>query len=189
MNNWKEIVGQVAPVLGTALGGPFAGTAVKFLTDAFLDDDEQAELADPNKNITAEQLLSQHLTSAGPETLVLLKELDLEFEVQMAEIGLQKEQLRAKDREDARSLAENTTLWPQIILAAVFILGYFSMLGYLLYSAVEGGLEQLPQSVLILLGVMTGAIPQILNFFYGTTKGSSDKNKLVENLMVRLRAR
>jgi len=35
MFDWKKVVSTVAPVLGTALGGPLAGAATKFIADKF----------------------------------------------------------------------------------------------------------------------------------------------------------
>jgi hypothetical protein len=36
MQNWKELVRQVAPTLSAALGGPLTGTAVRFIADKCL---------------------------------------------------------------------------------------------------------------------------------------------------------
>lgn len=45
--DWKAIVKTVAPALGTALGGPLAGTAVKVLSEALLghSDGKEEEIA------------------------------------------------------------------------------------------------------------------------------------------------
>jgi hypothetical protein len=42
--NWKSIVKSIAPVLGTALGGPIAGGAIKMLSSALLGNENEREL-------------------------------------------------------------------------------------------------------------------------------------------------
>jgi hypothetical protein len=36
MASWKDIIRSIAPTIGTALGGPLAGTATKFIADKML---------------------------------------------------------------------------------------------------------------------------------------------------------
>ena len=43
--DWKSVVGTVAPLLGTALGGPFGGVAGKMIQDALGVDSESAAQA------------------------------------------------------------------------------------------------------------------------------------------------
>ncbi len=170
MSDWKDIVSKVAPVLGTALGGPFAGTAVKFLSDTFLTDD------DGNAGQSTEERLSQMFTAASPEKLQELKQADNEFKLKMAEIGLKSEELAVRDTESARKMATDTSIWPQYSLAAVFVVGYFALLGALIWVSVAKGVTAFPQAILILVGILSAAIPQILHFYYGSTKGSGEKN-------------
>lgn len=37
--DWKETIGAVAPIIATALGGPLAGVATKFVANKLLGDD------------------------------------------------------------------------------------------------------------------------------------------------------
>jgi len=55
--NWQELVKSVAPMIGTALGGPFAGMATKWLAGKLLGD-ENADAA----------ALEAAITNASPET-------------------------------------------------------------------------------------------------------------------------
>lgn len=177
MSDWKKIVGTVAPTLATALGGPLAGTATKMLLDKF----------SINASENAESELEAKILGATPEDLAKIKAVESNFKLEMKRLNISHEQLFIADVQDSRSMAEQVGVWPQIVIAAIFLLGYFCLLGYLVYAAVEKGLESLPQAILVLVSIMTAAVPQILGFFYGTTKGSSDKNNSMFKLSTLLK--
>ncbi|MEW5248902.1 hypothetical protein [Microbulbifer discodermiae] len=163
--DWKAIVKSVAPTLGAALGGPVAGTAVKFLSDHFLQDGEGSE-----------QDIAELVQNASPEKLLELRGLDNDFKVKMRELDIDVYQLEVEDRKSARELGIKGGLWVQAVLSFVFISGYF-FLTYLLFS---GSVEVTPafeQTGTLMLGVITGAIPMILQFWYGSSQGSKEKTK------------
>ncbi|MEX2964515.1 hypothetical protein [Microbulbifer sp. TYP-18] len=163
--SWKAIVKSVAPTLGAALGGPVAGTAVKFLSDHFLKDGEGSE-----------QDIAELVQNASPEKLLELRGLDNDFKVKMRELDIDVYQLEVEDRKSARELGIKGGLWVQAVLSFVFISGYF-FLTYLLFS---GSVEVTPafeQTGTLMLGVITGAIPMILQFWYGSSQGSKEKTK------------
>ncbi len=43
--DWKQVIKSIAPVLGTALGGPLAGTAIKVLGDAIIGGDTSSHFS------------------------------------------------------------------------------------------------------------------------------------------------
>ena len=113
MSSWKEIVRNIAPTLGVALGGPMAGAATKFIADKMLGkpDATQAEIADV-------------ILGASPDQLTKLKELDHQFKLDMKNLEIDVYELEYKDRDSARKLFA-VNIWPQITLSTVFVLGYF----------------------------------------------------------------
>jgi hypothetical protein len=161
--DWKEIVKGVAPVLGTALGGPFGGAAVKFLADKFLG------------NPTAsEEEIATAVLGAGPEQLTKLREIDNAFKVKMKELDVDVFKLEVADREGARALAK-VDMRPHIGLSAVYTIGYFAML----YMFMSGDVEiaaNLQSEFNIVLGVMTAAQAQIMQFWFGSSSGSKAKD-------------
>lgn len=170
MSDWKKVVREVAPVLGGALGSPFAGTAVKFLVDKFL----------PDENVPEEEYetrLEQAVQNASTEDLALLKKLDYDFKTKMAEIGLKTEQLHQQDRKSARDLASKRGVYPQIILSACFIVGYFYLIHLFIGLMADNPDFSMPTELGILIGVMTAAIPQILNFWFGSSRSSQQKDE------------
>lgn len=90
--DWKTIVKNIAPALGTALGGPIGGIATKFIADKFLGNPQASE-----------QEIAQAINAASPEQLVKLKELDLNFQVEMGKQGVDLYALEVQDRSSARN--------------------------------------------------------------------------------------
>ncbi len=156
----KQVIGSVAPTLGAAVGGPFAGVAMKFLADKFTGGD------------TGE--VEDFLLAANPETLKELKLAEKEFQSHMRELDIREEELHAGDRDSARKLAIARGMEPQVVLSVVFVVGYFGLLGMLI-----SGVWQIPedQAGLFgpLLGVMTAGVIKILDFWFGSSAGSKSK--------------
>ena len=79
-----NLLGQIAPTIATAIGGPVAGMAVKALSSALglspdaSTDDVQAALM-----------------NATPEQLAAIKKVDADFKVQMKELDIDLEKIAA----------------------------------------------------------------------------------------------
>ena len=164
--SWKEIVGSVAPLLGTALGGPVGGMAGKFLAD---------KLGVPVED------LEGVVGGADAETMVAIKNADIDFKVKMRELGLKEKHLHQKDRDSARGLAKLKGIAVQAILTAVFLTGYFSLI-YLFFKdgSMVSQLDDWSKGQLgILIGILTAAVPQILAFWFGSSEGSKKKTEII----------
>jgi len=162
--DWKALVGSVAPTLGVALGGPFGGIAGKFIAD---------------KLGVAEQELPAAVENATPETMIQIKKMESDFEIQMKELGITEQQLHGKDRSSARDLAKVTSIKPQLILSVVYTAAY----AIVLWAFITGKInvpESAQQQFGIVLGVLTAAQTQILNFWFGSSSGSQQKNEIIE---------
>lgn len=167
--NWKQIVKQVAPGIGTVLGGPTGGMAVKFLAETFLGNGEATE-----------EEVAAAIQNATPDQMLQLRKLDQEFELKLKQLGLDREKLVVDDRKDARQILK-TTIWPQVLLSGVFILGYFLVMGLLIGNpAVEYG-DRVFGILNTVIGVLTGSIPMILQFWFGSSLGSREKDQRVKH--------
>ncbi len=172
--DWKEIVRTVAPSLGSALGGPLGGVATKYIADKFL--------GNPN---AGEAEIIEAVNSATPEQLAKLKQVDRDFEIEMRKLDIDVFKIEVDDRRSARELFK-VNIWPQITLSAIFVIGYFFVLFYLLdpHKFTIPGPNGQPVDInddwikgvfTTVLGVLTAAIPQILNFWFGSSLGSKEK--------------
>ena len=73
MSGLTDILKTVAPALATALGGPLAGAAVGFLASKLGVDASVVE---------------QTVAGMTPADLVKMKELDQQFQLEMAKVGI-----------------------------------------------------------------------------------------------------
>ncbi len=109
LKTFGPIIGQVAPSIASALGGPLAGTAVKYLSQAFFG----------HGNASAEEL-NDAMQNASPDQLVSLKQIDADFKAKMAQIGVDLERIAADDRKSARDMQKETKDWiPRALAVSV----------------------------------------------------------------------
>ncbi|CAM0009128.1 hypothetical protein VPHK367G1_0026 [Vibrio phage K367 g1] len=162
--DWKSIVGTVAPTIATALGGPMAGAAVKFLGDQFLGDENASE-----------QQVSEFVQSANPETLLKIKHADYEFKTKMAKLGVDVFKIEADDKKNARKEHSQSKM-PAILSVGltVFIAG---IVWLLFYVAVPTGAREV---LFMLLGVVVKEWGNSMQYWFGTTRGSSEKNAMIK---------
>lgn len=85
-------------------------------------------------------------------------------------------ELDVEDRKDARGLAIQTNYWPQVVLSCLFVVGYFVILG-LFFSAKL--IVPMNEAFMIMLGVLTAGVPQVMGFWLGSSSGSQAKNSLM----------
>lgn len=161
--DWKGLVKNIAPVLGTALGGPLAGAATRYIAEAWLGNPEASE-----------QDVAEALATASPEQLVRLRELDQQFKVKMKELDVDVFRLEVDDRKSARDMAK-ANMVPQITLSVLYSVGYFATL----YALMSGDLaigESIRGEFNMVLGVMTAAQIKIMDFWFGSSYGSKVKD-------------
>jgi hypothetical protein len=161
--NWKSIVKSIAPVLGTALGGPMAGGAIKMLSTALLGNEKANE-----------QELESFILGANPDQLLQIKQLDADFKLKMEELGVDVFKLEVEDRDSARKNNKDSNM-PAILCL-------------LLTAMVAGGLAALLIMVIppdnaniiyMIFGQILTAWTASIAYWVGTTKSSSDKNKVL----------
>lgn len=159
-DKFVDLLKGVAPTIATAIGGPMGGVAMKFLADKFTGGDTGK--------------VEDYLMSANPADLKELKMADMEFRKHMKELDIDLERVHAGDRDSARKLAVSRGVWPQVIFSVIYTVGYFAVL-YLFVTGrvqINDGMKEL---VGTLLGVMTAAQIQIINFWFGSSAGSKAK--------------
>lgn len=158
--NLKKLLGGLAPTIGAAIGGPMGGVAMKFLADKFTGGDTGS--------------VEDFLLSANPDTLKELKLAEIAFEKSMRELDIDLEEIAFKDRDSARELAKTRGIAPQALMSGIYTVGYFGVLAAFMsgnlhvdaeYSSMFNGL----------LGVLSAAQIQVVNFWFGSSAGSKSK--------------
>ncbi len=162
----KGILGVVAPTLASTIGGPLGGVAMKFMADKFTGGDTGS--------------VEDFLLAADPKTLQELKLAEIEFQAEMKRLDIDLEEIHAGDRDSARNLAVKKGMWPQVILSVVYSVGYFVVL----FMFMAGKMVIPPEHTTMfggLLGVLSAAQIQIMNFWFGSSSGSKEKTAAMAN--------
>ncbi len=153
---------QIAPTIATAMGGPLAGMAVSAISKAVgVDPDKVGDLISNNK-LTAEQIAQ-------------VKIAEIELQKQAQELGLNFEKLSVEDRKSARDMQAATRSIVPPALAAIVTVGFFGILGMMLFGKVDSG----NPAILMMLGSLGTAWTGIIAYYFGSSAGSQAKTDLL----------
>lgn len=178
--DWKKLVGGIAPVLGTALGGPLAGEAISMLGRALGLGDDATEgdvaTAVSSGKLTGEQIVA--MKQAENDFTLKMKSLDID----LVKINSAADAALIADTSDARHVFgsnENTFVLGSIILAAFGLLMAFVLWGC--YFMMTNKVSIDPSMVAVcasLVGTVVGYVAanaqQVVSFYFGSSKGSKD---------------
>ena len=162
--SWKTTLAAIAPTLATALGGPMAGAATKFIADKLLG----------NENASQDEI-ELAVLHASPADLVKIRELDNEFKIGMKKLDIDVYELEVKDRDSARTNHKDS-LTPAILVYMLTAL--ITGVTYMLFNAVVPVSNE--NTLYMLLGALTTAWLQSVSYWTGTTKSSADKTRLIK---------
>jgi hypothetical protein len=165
LDTFGPLLGQVAPTIATALGGPLAGIAVKTLSAVLLGHENGSE-----------DDVKAAMASASPDQLAVLKKIDADFKAHMKELDIDLERIAAGDRDSARQMQRETKDWVPKLLAIVITIGFF---GILVWMLVMGMPQTGTEALLMMLGALGTAWTGVVNFYYGSSAGSKAKNDLL----------
>ena len=162
-----EWLKTLAPMLGTALGGPLGGAAAAFIAD---------RLGVDSKTVTA---VTDVLNSGkmSPEQISALKLAELDFQKFLESNKIKLDEIAAADRNSARTMQATTKSVVPAVLTMLITVGFFSVLGWMLYSPAVMNSPPL----LIMLGQLGTAWGVACAFWFGTTSGSKDKTAMLAN--------
>jgi hypothetical protein len=155
------LLGQIAPTIATAIGGPVAGMAVKALAGA-LGLSQDASSDD----------VQTALMNATPEQLATVKKIDADFKVQMKELDIDLERIAAGDRDSARNMQMQTNDWIPRAMAIMVTFGFFGILTWLLTKGVP---PTGSETLIYMLGALGTAWTGIVQFYFGSSAGSKAK--------------
>jgi len=160
-----EWLKTLAPLLGTALGGPLGGAAAAFIAD---------KLGIESKTVEA---VNEVLNSGkmSPEQLSAIKLAEIDFQKFLKENDIKLEEIAAADRGSAREMNKITRSPVPATLTMLITAGFFGVLGWMLYSPIAADSPPL----LIMLGQLGTAWGVACAFWFGTTSGSAQKNQLL----------
>lgn len=162
--SWKEVIAQVAPTLGTALGGPLGGMAANVICEAL------GLPAGSKDNDIEKQLFG------NPDKLVELKKADLAFQQRLAELEIDLEKVHQQDRDSARQREVQVKDLTPRLLAAIVLGGYFLIQGYILSHVIDDGMRDI---ILRSMGTLDMALGMVLSYYFGSSSSSAQKNAII----------
>ena len=154
---------QIAPTIATALGGPLAGMAVSAISKAIgVEPDKVGDLISNNK-LSAEQIAQ-------------VKIAEIELQKQAQELGLNFEKLAVEDRKSARDMQAATRSWVPSLLAASVTVGFFAILGGMMFGKMSVADNT---ALTMMLGSLGTAWTGIIAYYFGSSAGSQAKTELM----------
>jgi gas vesicle protein len=161
--NWLK---ELAPMIGTALGGPLGGIAAGFIADKLGVEEKTVKAVSDVLNsgkMTADQIAS-------------LKVAEIEFQKFLKQADIDLERINAADRDSARNMQVQTRSMIPGALAMLITSGFFGILVGMMLGLLNVSDQQ---SLLILLGALATAWGGVVNFYFGSSHGSQNKDALL----------
>jgi uncharacterized protein (DUF885 family) len=154
----KNIIGAVAPTIGTALGGPMGNMAANMVADALGCEPT------PKK-------IEQAVQSATPEQLAELKKIDADFEVKMKELDVDLYALQTKDIQDARGKFSKD--WTSRIIGVTVVGGF---MGYIFLVTLQPPEQNSEALINLVLGYLGGLASAVISFYFGASNAKGKKD-------------
>ena len=164
----NDFLKTIAPLIGTAFGGPLGGIAASFVAD---------KLGVQEKTVKA---VSDALSAGSmtPEQIEQIKLAEIEFQKFLKKNDIDLEQVAAADRDSARKMLMATGSYVPAILTFGITIGYFVvLLGMMLKQFTVAD----SQVMLMMLGQLGTAWGVTIAFWFGTTRNSQEKTNLLAN--------
>jgi hypothetical protein len=158
-----EWLKQIAPTIATAMGGPLAGMAVAAISKAIGVDEEKVGDLISNNKLTAEQIAQVKLA-------------EIELQKQAQDLGLNFEELAVDDRKSAREMQVATRSWVPPLLAASVTIGFFAILGGMMFGRMSVADNT---ALTMMLGSLGTAWTGIIAYYFGSSAGSQAKTELL----------
>ena len=155
----KNIVGAVAPTLGTALGGPMGGMAAKTIASVLGCDESP-------------KAIQKAIEQATPEQMLELKKAEQAFEVQMKELEVDVFKLEVADTQDARKAFSKD--WTTRIMGIATLGGF---LGYIFLVTLQPPEQNSEALINLVLGYLGGLASAVISFYFGASHGGDKKDE------------
>ena len=163
MNDWIK---TLAPMIGTALGGPLGGAAAAFLAD---------KLGIETKTVEAvnEVLTSGKLT---PEQISGLKLAEIDFQKFLEQNKIDLAKLAVENSKDARAMQIVTRSNMPAVISSILTLGFLGLLTGMMAGWLKA---EDNQAMLIMLGALGAGFGAVINYWLGSSSDSGRKTELL----------
>lgn len=194
MDEIKNIIKVLAPIAGTLIGGPLGGMAVKALGDAI-------GMQAPTQERIVEAIRGGSLT---PEQVAAIRVADDALKIRMEELKLDHEKIEEdtqkaylNDTQDARKThaGDKAVFWLGVAVLVTFLADTLATF-WLVYAILTEGLKikdlGVVAAVFGILGTLNGYVAanaqQVLSYYFGSSRGSTDKSREMADAIKKLGA-
>ena len=154
----------IAPLLGTALGGPLGGAAAAFIADKLGLDTKTVK--DVSEILNGSKM--------DPQQVVQIKLAELEFQKFLKTHNIDEAKLVLENTKDARDMQKQTRSYFPATLSSLVTIGFFGILTFMLIWETNPS-----QPLLIMLGALGAAFGAVVNFWLGSSNGSQNKDRML----------
>lgn len=147
----KNVIGAVAPSLGTALGGPLGGAAASAIAGVLGCENTP-------------QAIEKAVAKATPEQLTEIKKAELDFEARMKELDVDIYALQTQDIQHARDAHKGD--WTPRVIAMLCILFFGGYIFSVTFLPPEANSEAV---INLVLGYLGGVVSAIVSFYFGAS--------------------
>lgn len=166
MSGFTDVLKTLAPTIATVLGGPLAGMAVEALGSAL-------GVSDATQEKVLSIFESGRMTS---DQVAQVKVAELALVAKLKELDIDLERIHAGDRASARVMQSSVKSTLPGFLAILITAGFFGILVGMLTGDLKTANSE---ALLIMLGALAAAWGGVVNFYYGSSRGSEEKNALM----------
>jgi hypothetical protein len=155
------VLGKVAPMLASAIGGPLAGAATSAIISAL--------------GLPADTTPTQAaavVAGATPDQLLQLQKADEDFRVKMEQLRLDTTKLAFDDVASARNRETIVKDSTPAIMGYILVLGSLGAAGAVLAGLVPDTSLQAG----VVLGYLFSEAKQVLSYYFGSSLGSANKD-------------
>jgi hypothetical protein len=169
-----QILKTVAPMIGTAIGGPFGAIAGTLLSSA---------LGTSSSSDTETALLA-----ANPAQLVAVKQAELTFKQHMADLQISEDQLVFADVASARSMQVATRAntpgqlaW--LVIGGFMVVSIFECVAMVCWPASWAAIPGAALNVLgMIFGFLANESKQAGSFYFGGTAAGASSNQALADI-------
>lgn len=152
---------SLAPLLGTALGGPLGGAAASFIADKLGIKDSTIE--------SVNEILESGKMS--PEQIANVKLAEIEFKQFLEKNKIDLVKMDLENTVDARAMQKVTNSTTPTVMSYLITLGFFGVLGYMMTDSYVSS-----EPLLVMLGSLGTAWIAVVGFWFGSSHGSRMKD-------------
>ena len=162
--NWsdiKDVVGKFAPLVGTAIGGPAGATIGTMVSSALGVDNTPSAVSAALSN--------------NPEAAIKLRQFEIDNEANIREHAFKVLDVELKDKQSARETHKHNPMPMIICIALTLMVAGGAYMLFVMNIPVDN-----KQIANLLFGTLLAKWGDSIAYWVGTTRSSSEKNRLMK---------